>query len=66
MTEKIAISFPDGNSKKVEKGINGFEIAKKISKSLSKEAIAFSVNGELMDLSRKIEQDSEIKILNIV
>jgi threonyl-tRNA synthetase len=63
MTNKITITFPDGNSKKVDKGISGFEVAQQISKSLSKEAIAFKSNGEIFDLARTIENNSEIQIL---
>ena len=63
MSEKITITFPDENSKEVEKGISGIAIAEQISKSLAKEAIAFSINGEINDLSRKVEKDSRIKIL---
>ncbi|SVA56572.1 uncharacterized protein METZ01_LOCUS109426 [marine metagenome] len=63
MSEKITITFPDENSKKVEKGISGLAIAEQISKSLAKEAIAFSINDEIHDLSRKVEKDSRIKIL---
>ena len=40
MAETINITFPDGKSHEERKGINGFEIAEKISKSLAKEAIA--------------------------
>ena len=63
MSEKITITFPDKNSKEVQKGISGLAIAEQISKSLSKEAIAFSINDEINDLSRKVEKDSRIKIL---
>ena len=63
MSEKITITFPDENSKEVEKGISGIAIAEQISKSLAKEAIAFSINGEINDLSREVEKDSRIKIL---
>lgn len=63
MSEKITITFPDKNLKEVEKGISGIEIAEQISKSLAKEAIAFSINDEINDLSRKVEKNSRIKIL---
>ena len=63
MSEKITITFPDENSKEVQKGISGLAIAEQISKSLAKEAIAFSINDEINDLSRKVEKDSRIKIL---
>ena len=60
---KITITFPDGNFKKYEKGISGIEIAKSISKSLAKESIALKLNGKIIDLSRKIEEDSKIQII---
>ena len=63
MADLINIKFPDGKSSKIEKGLNGHDIAKQISMSLSKAAIAFKVNGEILDLSRTIENDSEIQIL---
>ncbi len=63
MTDLINIKFPDGKSTKIEKGLSGFDIAKQISISLSKTAIAFKVNGKILDLSRTVENDSEIQIL---
>ena len=39
MSEKITITFPDGNKKEVDKGINGLELASQISKSLAKESV---------------------------
>ena len=63
MSKTITITFPDKNSKEVQKGITGLAIAEQISKSLAKEAIAVSINEEINDLSRKVEKDSRIKIL---
>ena len=63
MADLINIKFPDGKSTKIEKGLSGFDIAKQISISLSKTAIAFKVNGKILDLSRTVENDSEIQIL---
>ena len=57
------ITLPDGNKLKFSKSITGFEIAEKISKSLSKQALIVSVNGKLKDLDYKIEKDSNVKIL---
>ena len=63
MAETINITFPDGKSHEERKGITGFEIAEKISKSLAKEAIAFKVNDEIQDLSHCIEKDAQIEII---
>ncbi len=56
------ITLPDGNSFKFSKKVTGLEVAEKISKSLSKQALIMSVNGELKDLNHSIEKDSSIKI----
>jgi threonyl-tRNA synthetase len=57
------IQLLDGKKISFEKSMNGFELVKKISKSLEKEALIMSVNGELKDLSFEIEKDSKIKII---
>ncbi len=56
------ITLPDGKKINFEKSISGFEVAKKISKSLSKQALLISVDGELKDLNHNISKDSSIKI----
>ena len=56
------ITLPDGNSFNFSKKVTGLEVAEKISKSLSKQALIMSVNGELKDLNHLIEKDSSIKI----
>ncbi len=57
------IQLLDGKKISFEKSINGFELVKQISKSLEKEALIMSVNGELKDLSFEIKKDSKIKII---
>ncbi len=59
----LKIKLPDGKDLVFDKKVNGFEISEKISKSLSKQAIVMSVNGQLKDLSETIENDCSIKIL---
>jgi threonyl-tRNA synthetase len=53
------------NGKKIdfEKSINGFDLTKKISKSLEKAALIMEVDGELKDLSHQILKDSKVKII---
>ena len=63
MKKEINISLPDGAVRKFESGISGFEIAKSISISLSKIALAIRINGELRDLSSRLEDDSKIEII---
>ena len=63
MTDTITITFPDGNTKKFDKGVDGFTIAKNISNSLAKESIAIKLNGNVVDLSISIENDSNVQII---
>jgi threonyl-tRNA synthetase len=58
----LTIKLPDGNNLKFPKEVTGLEIAEKISKSLYKEALIMSVNGELKDLYFLIKEDSLVKI----
>ena len=57
------IKLPDGKKISFAEKIDGFEIAKKISKSLAKDACVMSVNGELKDLSFLINHDVDVKII---
>ena len=63
MSEKIIITFPDGNKKEVDKGINGLELASQISKSLAKESVAIKINNEIKDISLPINADASVAIL---
>ncbi len=56
------ITLPDGKKIKFDKKVSGIEISEKISKSLSKQALVMSVDGNLKDLSFIIENDSKVKI----
>ena len=57
------IILPDGKKISFEGKINGTQIAEKISKSLSKQALLISVDGELKDLNLDIEKDCSVKII---
>ena len=57
------IQLLDGKKIDFEESINGFELTKKISKSLEKVALIMEVDGELKDLSYEIIKDSKVKII---
>jgi threonyl-tRNA synthetase len=57
------IQLLDGKKIDFDKSIDGFELTKKISKSLEKIALIMKVDGELKDLSHKITKDSKVKII---
>ena len=56
------ITLPDGKKLNFSKDVTGLEIAEKISKSLYKQALIMSVDGELKDLYFKIKNDCSVKI----
>ncbi len=59
----LQIELLDGKKISFSKSINGFELIKKISKSLEKAALIMEVNGELKDLSHEITRNSKVKII---
>ncbi len=56
------ITLPDGNSLNFSNDVTGLGVAEKISKSLAKQAMVISVNGELKDLDYIIKKDCSVKI----
>ena len=56
------ITLPDGKRLSFKNKPTGLEVAEKISKSLSKQALVISIDGKLKDLSYEIENDCSIKI----
>lgn len=63
MSESIHIKLPDGSSKEVPKGATALDIAKSISPRLADAALAAKTNGNLIDLSRPLEKDTDLRIL---
>ena len=51
---EVAITLPDGNARTYPAGVTGGEVAADISKSLSKAALACTIDGKLSDLSQPI------------
>jgi threonyl-tRNA synthetase len=58
-----AIQLPDGSERQFANAVTGAEIARDISNSLARDAVAIRVNGELWDLTRNIEDDAAIEII---
>ena len=57
------IQLLDGKKIPFAKSITGFELTKKISKSLEKIALIMEVDGELKDLSHEITKDSKVRVI---
>ena len=57
------IKLLDGKRISFTNSISGFELSKKIGKSLEKMALIMEVDGELKDLSHKITKNSKVRII---
>ena len=57
------VELLDGKKIPFDKSIDGFELTKKISKSLEKVALIMEVDGKLKDLSFLIKKDCKVKII---
>ena len=57
------IQLLDGKKIDFEKSINGFDLTKKISKSIEKLALIMEVDGELKDLSHQITTNAKVRII---
>ena len=57
------LTLPDGKILSFEDEVTGNQIAQQISKSLAREALIISIDGELKDLSYQIKHDCSIKII---
>ncbi|PTE71773.1 threonine--tRNA ligase [Staphylococcus devriesei] len=60
---QINVQFPDGNSKAFDKGTTTEDIAQSISPGLRKKAVAGKFNGQMVDLTRPLEEDGSIEII---
>jgi threonyl-tRNA synthetase len=57
------ITLPDGSEKQFDAATRGADIAASIGKSLTRDAVAVRVDGELWDLTRDIEDDVAVEIV---
>ncbi len=63
MADSIHVKLPDGSVKDVPKGTTALDIAKSIGQRLADAALAAKSNGDLIDLTRPLEKDTELRIL---
>lgn len=59
----LAVKLPDGSTRSYPKRVTGLEIAASIGPGLAKNALAIKVNGELLDLSREIDENAAVEIV---
>ena len=58
----IKITFPDGSVREFEAGVTGLQIAESISSRLAQDVLACSVNDEIVELNRPINEDASIRL----
>ena len=61
--ESIRVTLPDGSEQVVAKGATPLSIAESIGPRLAKSALVAKLNGQLVDLTAPIEEDTELRIL---
>src|SRR6059058_6162591 len=63
MSDSIHLKLPDGSTKKVPKGTTALDVAKSISPRLADAALVAKTNGNLIDLTRPLDSDTDLRIL---
>ncbi|MGB3795745.1 MAG: threonine--tRNA ligase, partial [Alteraurantiacibacter sp.] len=63
MTELVQISLPDGTKRAMQPGSTPGDVAAAIGPGLAKAAIAARVNGEVRDLNRPFDCDSDLELI---
>ena len=59
----VTITLPDGSAKELPRGATAADVAASIGKGLAKAAVAATVDGEEVDLTRPIEHDASVAII---
>ena len=59
----IEIKLPDGSKMNFDSGVNGLDIAYKISEGLAKNAVAIQLNDNLTDLTTPITTNTSVSII---
>src|SRR5580700_2547188 len=63
MADSIHVKLPDGSVKEVPKGTTALDIAKSIGQRLADAALAAKSDGDLIDLTRPLEKDTDLRLL---
>ena len=62
-TDNIKIKLPDGSVAEKPKGTTALDVAKGISPRLASAALVAKSNGDLIDLTKPLEKDTDLRIL---
>ncbi len=58
----ITITLPDGSQRQYEAGVSSMDVAKSISEGLARNVLSASVNGEVWDANRPIQEDAAVTL----
>ena len=61
----LDLKYPDGKVVSHADGVTGLEVAQSIGAGLARAAVAVSVDGELLDLSRPITESGEFSVITL-
>jgi len=59
----VTLTFPDGARREYPDNSTGLDVAKAISPSLAKRTVAMALDGELADLTDKIEKNAKVEFI---
>ena len=59
----VNITFPDGSRKELAENSTGLDVAKSISEGFARNCVAMELNGTLVDLMTKINEDADIRLI---
>ncbi len=63
MADSIHVKLPDGSVKDLPKGSTPLDVAKSLGQRLADAALVAKTNGDLIDLARPLEKDTDLRIL---
>src|SRR5436305_680868 len=63
MSDTVHVKLPDGSTKEVSRGSTALDVARSISPRLADAALVAKSNGDLIDLTRPLEKDTDLRIL---
>src|SRR5436305_12631040 len=63
MSDTVHVKLPDGSTKEVSRGSTALDVARSISPRLADAALVALGNGDLIDLTRPLEKDTDLRIL---
>jgi len=65
MESTVQVTLPDGSAKRLAAGTTVLEVAESIGKRLSRDAVAGTLDGHLVDLRTPIVEDAELRIVTV-